>query len=162
MFNQELLIQNLSPGTYQICVTEKISSFQTCFTAEIKEPLPLNVTSKIDNLNRKISLNFEGGKKYIVNINGKIFTTYENEKDYNLKNGLNVIKVVTTEECQGMHQEYIYIGKKSQIYPNPSTEVLNILIGGDSLVENLSSIIEIIKYITETIDATIYMSIYHK
>ena len=60
MFNQELLIQNLSPGKYQICVTEKISSFQTCFTTEIKEPLPLNVTSKIDNLNRKISLILKG------------------------------------------------------------------------------------------------------
>ena len=140
MFNQQLLIQNLSPGTYQICVTEKISSFQTCFTAEIKEPLPLNVTSKIDNLNRKISLNFEGGKKYIVNINGKIFTTYENEKDFNLKNGLNIIEVSTALECQGKHQEYVYIGKKSKIYPNPSTDVLNILIGGDSLYSEIEII----------------------
>ncbi|MFL2611059.1 MAG: T9SS type A sorting domain-containing protein, partial [Flavobacteriaceae bacterium] len=132
MSNQELLLQNLIPATYQICVMEKISSFQTCYTAEISEPLPLNVTSKINKSNKIISLNFEGGKKYIVNINGKKFITYENEKDFNLAKGLNIIEVSTSLDCQGKHKEYIYIDKKSQIYPNPSTDNLNILIGGDS------------------------------
>ena len=44
MSNQELLIQNLTPGTYQICVMERISSFQTCYTTEINEPLPVSYT----------------------------------------------------------------------------------------------------------------------
>ena len=43
-------------------------------------------------------------------------------------------------ECQGKHQEHVYIGKKSQIYPNPSTDVLNILIGGDSLYSEIEII----------------------
>ena len=133
MSNQELLIQNLTPGTYQICVMERISSFQTCYTTEINEPLPLNVTSKINKSNKIISLNFEGGKKYFVNINGKKFTTHENEKDFNLAKGLNIIEVSTSLDCQGTYKEYIYIDTKSQIYPNPSTDNLNILVGGDSL-----------------------------
>ena len=133
MSNQELLIQNVTPGTYQICVMERISSFQTCYTTEINEPLPLNVTSKINKSNKIISLNFEGGKKYIVNINGKKFTTHENEKDFNLAKGLNIIEVSTSLDCQGTHKEYIYIDTKSQIYPNPSIDNLNILVGGDSL-----------------------------
>ena len=132
MSNQDLLLQNLIPGTYQICVMEKSSSFQTCYTAEISEPLPLNVTSKINKSNKIISLNLEGGKIYIVNVNGKKFITYENEKDFNLAKGLNIIEVSTSLDCQGTHKEYIYIDKKSQIYPNPSTDNLNILIGGDS------------------------------
>ena len=132
MSNQELLLQNLTSGTYQICVMEKISSFQTCYTAEISEPLPLNVTSKIDKSNKIISLKFEGGKKYIVNINGKRFTTYKNQKDFNLAKGLNIIEVSTSLDCQGIHKENIYIDTKSQIYPNPSIDNLNILIGGDS------------------------------
>jgi subtilisin-like proprotein convertase family protein len=140
MINQELLIQNLSPGTYQICVMEKVSSFQNCFTTVIDQPLPLNVTSKIDKSNKIVSLKFEGGKKYIVDINGKKTSTYENVKDFNLNNGLNIIKVITTEECQGMHQEYIYIGNKSQIYPNPSMDDLNLLIGGDSLYSEIEII----------------------
>ena len=74
---------------------ERISSFQTCYTTEINEPLPLNVTSKINKINKIISLNFEGSKKYIVNINGKKFTTHENEKDFNLAKGLNIIEVST-------------------------------------------------------------------
>ncbi len=133
MSNQELLIQNLTPGTYQICVMERISSFQTCYTTEINEPLPLNVTSKINKSNKIISLNFEGGEKYIVNINGKKFLTKENEKDFNLAKGLNIIEVSTSLDCQGTHKEYIYIDTKSQIYPNPSSDNLNILVGGDSL-----------------------------
>ena len=133
MSNQELLIQNLTPGTYQICIMERISSFQTCYTTEINEPLPLNVTSKINKSNKIISLNFEGGKKYIVNINGKKFITKENEKDFNLAKGLNIIEVSTSLYCQGTHKEYIYIDTKSQIYPNPSADNLNILVGGDSL-----------------------------
>ena len=40
---------------------------------------------------------------------------------------------MTTERCQGMHLENIFIGDKSQIYPNPSIDDLNILIGGDAL-----------------------------
>tara|TARA_B100001778_G_C18327278_1_gene511367 strand:+ start:71 stop:586 length:516 start_codon:yes stop_codon:yes gene_type:complete len=111
---------------------EKISSFQTCYTAEISEPLPLNVTSKIDKSNKIISLKFEGGKKYIVNINGKRFTTYENQKDFNIAKGLNIIEVSTSMGCQGIYKENIYIDTKSQIYPNPSIDNLNILIGGDS------------------------------
>ena len=94
MSNQELLLQNLTPGTYQICVTEKISSFQTCYNAEINEPLPLNVTSKINKSEKIISLKFEGVKKYFVNINGKKITIYENEKDFNLAKGLNIIEVI--------------------------------------------------------------------
>ena len=140
MFNQELLIQNLSPGTYQICVMEKVSSFQNCFTTVIDQPLPFNVTSKIDKSNKTVSLKFEGGKKYIIDINGKKISTYENAKDFDLNNGLNIIKVITTEECQGMHQEYIYIGKKSQIYPNPSMDDLNLLIGGDSFYSKIEII----------------------
>ena len=71
-------------------------------------------------------------KKYIVNINGKRFTTYENEKDFSLANGLNIIEVSTSLDCQDIHKESIYIDTKSQIYPNPSIDNLNILIGGDS------------------------------
>jgi hypothetical protein len=119
---------------------EKVSSFQNCFTTVIDQPLPLNVTSKIDKSNKIVSLKFEGGKKYIVDINGKKTSTYENVKDFNLINGLNIIKVITTEECQGMHQEYIYIGNKSQIYPNPSMDDLNLLTGGDSLYSEIEII----------------------
>ena len=131
MSNQELLLQNLTYGTYLICVMEKISNFQTCYTAEISEPLPLNVTSKIDKSNKIISLKFEGGKKYIVNINGKRFTTYENQKDFNLAKGLNIIEVSTSLDCQGIHKENIYIDTKSQIYPNPSIDNLNILVSNE-------------------------------
>ncbi|MDC3050857.1 M12 family metallo-peptidase [Bacteroidota bacterium] len=140
MINQELLIQNLSPGTYQICVMEKDSSFQTCYITEISEPPPLNVTSKFNRSNKILSLKFEGGKKYIVSINGKKITTYEKEKDFNLNDGLNIIQVMTTEQCQGMHQENIFIGGKSQIYPNPSIDDLNILIGGDALYSEIEII----------------------
>ena len=140
MFNQELLIQNLSPGTYQICVMEKVSSFQNCFTTVIDQPLPFNVTSKFDRSNKILSLKFEGGKKYIIDINGKKISTYENAKDFDLNNGLNIIKVTTTERCQGMHQENIFIGGKSQIYPNPSIDELNILIGGDALYSEIEII----------------------
>ena len=106
----------------------------------IDQPLPFNVTSKIDKSNKTVSLKFEGGKKYIIDINGKKISTYENAKDFDLNNGLNIIKVITTEECQGMHQEYIYIGKKSQIYPNPSMDDLNLLIGGDSFYSKIEII----------------------
>ena len=118
----------------------KDSSFQTCYITEISEPPPLNVTSKFNRSNKILSLKFEGGKKYIVSINGKKITTYEKEKDFNLNDGLNIIKVMTSEQCQGMHQENIFIGDKSQIYPNPSIDDLNILIGGDALYSEIEII----------------------
>ena len=125
-----LNINNLTAGNYTICITVNgFSDYKQCFTAVITEPENLTVLSKINTTNKSISLKFTGSDSYIVQLNNKEFVTNNNEITLDLDSNSNtVLKVSTNKSCQGVYEETIILMEELVFYPNPVSNLLNILV----------------------------------
>ena len=125
-----LNVNNLTAGNYTICITVNgFSDYKQCFTAVITEPENLTVLSKINTTNKSISLKFTGSDSYIVQLNNKEFVTNNNEITLDLDSNSNtVLKVSTNKSCQGVYEETIILTEELVFYPNPVSNLLNILV----------------------------------
>ena len=69
-------------------------------------------------------------------LNGNLITTYDNNIDLSLSPGINVIKVTTELECQGIYEEIIFISENILLSPNPANESSKLWVGGND--ENIN------------------------
>lgn len=59
-----------------------------------------------------------------------------------LKSGLNKITVNSSQICQGLYTEEIYVDEKIQAYPNPFSSILNLKIENQENKELLVRIVD--------------------
>ena len=59
-----------------------------------------------------------------------------------LKSGLNKITVNSSQICQGLYTEEIYVNEKIQAYPNPFKEMLNLKIQNQENKELLVRVVD--------------------
>ena len=135
-FTDNLKIENLGAGSYQLCFgVFGQASYKQCFDISISEPEDLSVISKIDRSSRLLSLSLKGGAVYFVTLNG---TTSETGDDLvlQLKPGMNSISVDTGILCQGTFETQIFVSEDLSFFPNPVGSELSIFCGGtDRMVE---------------------------
>lgn len=121
-FTNNLKINNLSAGTYTLVITvEGDPDYKAEYEIQITEPQNLNVFSKVDKYSRFVNLKLSGSDIYHINLNGETTSTAFNEIDLELKNGKNTIHIATDINCQGLHNENIFIEEAALIYPNPTS-----------------------------------------
>ena len=124
-FTSEIAFTALESGVYDLCFTlEEQAGYKQCFTISINEPETLIVNSRINNLDKFISLNLSGSDLYTININGVIYKTSDYEIILPLITGENILSVKTDKECQGDYKKSIMIYTEALIYPNPIKEGL--------------------------------------
>ena len=140
MTNQSLFIDDLQSGDYLLRFrSAQVPDFEQYFATTITQPLPLSVSAKVNTVKEKVILDLAGSDRYIIRFNEIEFeTTGVNQKELPLQKGLNVIEVRTNLSCQGTHKEMIYLDSPSALYPNPVQNKLNVLVGGDSSLVQLS------------------------
>ncbi|MEZ2415719.1 thrombospondin type 3 repeat-containing protein [Muriicola sp. E247] len=133
-FSDSLSFENLSAGTYEICITvEGQPDYELCYSVNIPEPEDLSVSSKIDSFDNKVTLDLSGGKSYTINLNGEVYRTSEKEITLPLSQVENTLTVRTDKDCQGVYSETIMLSSELLIYPNPiSSGDLNIYLGNNS------------------------------
>ncbi len=132
--DQSYEVENLKSGEYQLCISIPSSTtFEKCFKAIISEPQELKVQSSINLKKELIIFDLSGAETYDIYINKKKIKFSNSKISLNLKKGLNVIKIKTDLECQGVYEKNIYLDSSSIIYPNPVNDNLNILIGGENI-----------------------------
>lgn len=120
VFTSDTEFSGLSAGNYTVCITvEGQTDYEQCYDLTITEPEDLSVSSKVDTSTGKVSLNFKGGKIYTINLNGKVFTTAQNEITLDLEAQTNTISVSTDKDCQGFYEETIVLASEISVYPNP-------------------------------------------
>jgi len=131
-----LNIESLSAGVYNICITvADYPSYKQCFTATVKEPESLSVQSKIDNSKKTILLNLSGSDVYTIRLNNREYRTNEDKINLELDPVINnVIQVSTDKNCQGVYEETIVMGGTPIFYPNPTKNILNVLVAPISKV----------------------------
>jgi hypothetical protein len=56
---------------------------------------------------------------------------YKDERfSLDLRPGYNKIKIGTPQDCQGNHTEEVFLSEQVEYYPNPVSDVLNVVIPG--------------------------------
>ena len=126
-----ILIENLSPATYSVCLgVEGQPNYKRCYTVTIEEPLPLQVSSKLNEDLNGLDLEISGPSSYQVELNGEKFTSFDTRLSLKLNKGLNRIKIYTDLDCQGVYYKELFVSEKVVLFPNPATEEVNIFVAG--------------------------------
>ena len=123
-----LIIENLSPGKYSICITSNsFTTYISCYETLIVEP-ELNVQSFLNLNDRVLNLNLSGSNNYIVTLNDDVYY-YKNSGDYklDLSKKINYLKVETENQCQNFYEEWIPTENIIKVFPNPVLNKTNIL-----------------------------------
>ncbi|SHJ56281.1 Por secretion system C-terminal sorting domain-containing protein [Arenibacter nanhaiticus] len=121
-FTNSYLIPNLSSGNYDVCITatDGAKTYEAyCFSANIKEPEPLRVSSSLSLDGKLLTLNMEGATEYLVELNGETTLTGSPIVTLDLKKGINVLKVSTNLPCQGIYEDRLFLWGHPIIHPNP-------------------------------------------
>lgn len=126
-FSSVLAIPNLEAGAYTICINVADQpNYKQCFDVLIKEPKDLSVYSSIKDNGNCVLLKLEGGERYYIDINGKVFTTSDKEITLPLNAGNNTVKITSDKICQGQVTRNFISGNMIALYPNPVKNTLNI------------------------------------
>lgn len=128
-FNKKTELTGLTAGNYTLCLTVAgQADYKQCFELTITEPLDLSVYSKVNPITNTIDLLMSGNDTYQITLNGENYTSYSSKMSLGLKPGINKITVNSSQLCQGIYSEEIYVNEKIQAYPNPFNSTLNIKI----------------------------------
>jgi hypothetical protein len=128
-FNTNTELTYLAAGNYKLCITVSgQTDYNQCFDLVITEPQDLSVYSKVNPKTNTIDLLMNGGDTYYITLNGERYTSHTTKMSLGLKSGLNKITVSSSQICQGVFNEEIYIDEKILAYPNPFSTTLNLKI----------------------------------
>lgn len=142
-FNTNTELTYLAAGNYKLCITVSgQADYNQCFDLVITEPQDLSVYSKVNPKTNTIDLLMNGGDTYYITLNGERYTSYTSKMSLGLKSGLNKITVSSSQICQGVFNEEIYIDEKILAYPNPFSTTLNLKIENQENKELLVKILD--------------------
>jgi len=125
-------IENLAAGVYNVCFsTPSIPNYSQCFEVKIEEPEKIVVSSFVSKNSNTVKLTMRGADTYKVTLNGVEETVAGTDYTAVLKSGTNTISVSTDLECQGVYNETIFLSEGIQYFPNPTTGVVQVYLGGE-------------------------------
>ena len=79
-FNSEINFDNLSAGTYEVCITiVAYPEYEQCFTVVVTEPDALMVTIGRMANSSIVNISLEGGDLYYITLNEETIITHESE-----------------------------------------------------------------------------------
>ena len=133
-FTDTASFSSLSAGDYSACITVGgQADYEVCFDVIIVEPEDLSVSSKLNSLDNKVTINLSGGTIYTINLNNTVYQTRQSEITLPLSMVENTLSVSTDKACQGVYEEKIILSSELFIYPNPiESGDLNIYLGNTS------------------------------
>jgi sugar lactone lactonase YvrE len=135
-FSSETKINNLTAGTYHVCVSsDNLPESSQCSDLVITEPKDLSVYADVNKTVNTVNLSLNGGDNYNIQLNGKEYQTSNSSITLPLKTGSNNLVVTTDRLCQGKVEQIIDLSGITAPYPNPFQEVLYVNLG-----ENVSAV----------------------
>ncbi|GAA4279138.1 T9SS type A sorting domain-containing protein [Aquimarina mytili] len=122
-FNSNLVIPDLAPGTYPLCVgIAGIEDCEKCYEFVIEEAAALEGKTSIDNINNKVFVDIQSGTApYTVTIDNQVVGEYNtNSFEIDVKTG-GVLEVFSSKAaCQGKLSTTIGNLGNINLYPNPT------------------------------------------
>lgn len=129
-FTSGSTFDNLTPGSYNVCVTDAaLPGRPQCFDVVISEPKDLSVYATTDKASGMLTLALAGGSNYNVTLNGTVYKTSASSITVPLQSGSNKLTVTTDQPCQGTFEEFYVQTDKQLPYPNPFQDFIYINLG---------------------------------
>jgi hypothetical protein len=133
-FTTAQAINNLSAGTYQVCITVAgQSSYQQCYDMVITEPKELSLYTAVNETLNSVTLNLDGADTYNIQLNNTQYTTSQSTITLPLDKGDNSLTVSTDKICQGIIHKLINVSNVIVPYPVPFQNVLNLNLGNTNI-----------------------------
>ena len=135
-FTNTYSLDGLQAGNYMVCITGTdgvINYEEYCFDVVLSQPDELLVSSNLTTNGKSVLLNLSGAQSYTVTLNGRTTQVTSATALFELKNGINTLKVVTDLPCQGVYEETIIVADTPFIYPNPTYNNAKIFTGIEQL-----------------------------
>jgi hypothetical protein len=129
-FTNNLTIENLNPGNYNVCITINGEEFEQCFDVIVDGGA--SISGKMSIVKNKVVVDIEEGSgPYSVYKNGKVLmTTYEKHFELTVDHE-DQIEVKGKADCQGVLSKSINMLKNIKAYPNPTRGMFDIYIPAD-------------------------------
>lgn len=142
-FTEELVLNDLSAGTYELCISVAgQADYQRCFDITITEPEPLSASAKVDPAAKAVTLQLSGSSFYTIELNGESIRTNKRTITLPLNKVENNLQVTGEKGCQGTYNEVIVLSDKIMAYPNPVVqESLQVYMGSNDEFETVRVII---------------------
>jgi hypothetical protein len=119
-FVSEINFENLSAGTYTLCITiTSQPGYEQCFTIVVIEPDELIVNAGRPANSSELKLSLSGGEVYYIRLNNENIVSNQTEISLQLSNGTNQLSVRTNKDCQGIYKKTIVANLQPLVYPNP-------------------------------------------
>lgn len=130
-------IENLAVGAYTVTIrVDGTPTYERKYEIKIGEPQALNATTQVDAETASLKVNLKGAESYFVNLNGTATETTDSRINLPLVKGLNILRITTSKDCQGVYNQEIFLSEETNIFPNPTLGPVKIYIpGSDTRVE---------------------------
>lgn len=143
-FTNELVVENLTPGNYSICLKiAEEASYQQCFNLVVEASEVVSAKSARSTKDQLVTEHIQmtsGTPPYSVELNNEqILTTFSPNFSVDVNHG-DQISVSSKFNCEGMYTRKINLIDHFVAYPNPTTGFTEIIIPSDN-VEKVSTTI---------------------
>ena len=119
MFTDEKTLENIEPGTYDLCISIDGRSESQCFSVEIKEGTHITGKSSLKAESYSVSIT-EGTPPFNVSVNGEfLYQTSASELSLTVNQG-DIVSIKSSKDCEGEIMETIDFYKSIVAYPNPT------------------------------------------
>ncbi|WP_298494063.1 T9SS type A sorting domain-containing protein [uncultured Algibacter sp.] len=126
-FTSSTTIENLMPGTYDLCIKIEGRPFEQCYTVNIDGGVELSGKIQITKQSASVSVDL-GTAPYTVFKNGEaIFETYQSTFSVPVTHG-DEIQVSSKASCEGLISKSINLFEDIKAYPNPSAGLFELYI----------------------------------
>lgn len=126
-FEKGQTIENLTPGTYDLCIEVVGKDFSQCYQVVIDEAAIFNAKINVEKQAAHIAVK-SGKAPYTLVKNGKeVFQTHQYNFSVNVKDG-DIIQLKSAEACQGKMVQTINFLENIKAYPNPSNGLFNLFV----------------------------------
>ena len=146
-FFSELVIEDLPPDSYELCISVTGTTFKQCYSVTIDAGTTVGAKTSIGKKEVSVTMT-SGTAPYQVFVNTvKLFTTWDENFSFNVNNG-DVVSIKTEIECEGIYSEKIVMYNDVLAYPNPTSEFVEILVPamqGDVSVEIYAGMSQLIR-----------------
>ncbi|MBI9039908.1 carbohydrate-binding protein [Lutibacter sp.] len=149
--NATIKFSNLTPKTYDFCISVVGESFEQCYSIEIAAGKTVSGKSTVANKKASIEI-LEGTAPFNVEVNGKLMLqTMSNTFEIPVQNG-DFINVKTSVVCEGVFAKSVDLVEAVEVYPNPSKGIFEIGIP----IQKNEVLIEVFNYNSQLVLSKIY------
>ena len=126
-FTNSITINNLEPGSYDLCIVVDGEDFEQCYRLVIESGITLS--GKINVKNNLANITVDSGTgPYVVYKNGNsVLETYQTGFSIEVNHG-DELQVHSKSACQGELLKDINLLEDMKVYPNPSNGMFSIYV----------------------------------